>query len=231
MRKITPSEALFIKLGRKGIWTDECVNEGKLKLSYHEAQHESLSKGDFSVVDIAYQDRSRGVISGFKTQIRHFYDSDENVLWVTFHNEKLWWCFAEKQVEGKEDGTKEKKTIGNWSSKNLKGEELILNDLSGNLLKTQGFQGTICKIQDIEYLVRKINGEETPEVLQANEDINRLKDSIGACIKKLTPKDFELLIDLIFRQAGYLRTNTIGGPQKTKDIELLSPVTNERILI
>ena len=49
MRKIKPSEALFIKLGRKGIWTDE----GKLKLSYHEAQHESLSKGDFSVVDLA----------------------------------------------------------------------------------------------------------------------------------------------------------------------------------
>lgn len=38
-------------------------------------------------------------------------------------------------------------------------------------------------------------------------------------------------MDLIFRQAGYLRTNTIGGPQKTKDIELLSPVTNEKILV
>ncbi|MEB2784712.1 hypothetical protein [Algoriphagus persicinus] len=45
------------------------------------------------------------------------------------------------------------------------------------------------------------------------------------------PKDFEVFIDLIFRQAGYLRTNSIGGVQKEKDIELIAPVTGERILV
>ena len=43
--------------------------------------------------------------------------------------------------------------------------------------------------------------------------------------------DFEILIDLIFRQAGWQRVSKLGGIQKTIDLDLLSPIMEERYAV
>lgn len=229
--KIKPSKALYIKLGRQGSWFEECKKRDVLRLSYKEASHGDILKDLDSAVNNAFVGRATQTISSFKTQIRNFYEADDSVLWITFHAQHLYWCFAEKDVYGIDNGEKEKRVIGQWSNESIDGKTLLVDNLSGNLLKTQGFQGTICNVDDFEYLVKKINGEELPEVIKVKEDLKKLELSLAACIQKLMPKDFEVFIDLIFRQAGYLRTNSIGGVQKEKDIELIAPVTGERILV
>ncbi|SEG33742.1 restriction endonuclease [Algoriphagus boritolerans] len=229
--KIKPSKAMFIKLGRKGSWAKECFEKSVLKLSYKEVKHEDILADLTGSVSKAYSGKVPKTITSYANQIRHFYESDKSVLWITFHDQHLYWCFAKKEVVGIDNGEKEKMVIGEWSNKSIDGKPLLADNLSGNLLKTQGFQGTICNVDDLEYLVRKINGEELPEVIEVKEDLRRLEFSLAACIQKLMPKDFEVFIDLIFRQAGYLRTNSIGGVQKDKDIELIAPVTGERILV
>ncbi len=229
--KIKPSKAMFIKLGKQGSWAKECFENSILKLSYKEVKHEDILADLTGAVSLVYSDKVPKTISSYTNQIRHFYESDESVLWITFHDQHLYWCFAEKEVVGLDNGEKEKMVIGHWSHESIEGIPLLVDNLSGNLLKTQGFQGTICNVDDFEYLVRKINGEELPEVIDVKEELKRLESSLAACIQKLMPKDFEVFIDLIFRQAGYLRTNSIGGVQKDKDIELIAPVTGERILV
>ena len=58
-----------------------------------------------------------------------------------------------------------------------------------------------------------------------------LEKNISQLIKLLQWKDFEILVDLIFRQAGWQRVSTIGKTEKTLDLDLLSPVTNEKSIV
>ena len=232
LKPIKPSSALFIKLGQKGVWETECINNGTLRIGFSEFLHEDLLKGNFNVIREHYKDKtSPQWVTIYENQVKNFYQSDETVLWITFHNQKLWWCFAKNEVQGKGKELKIRFVKDKWRSVDILGNELLVDNLSGELLKTQGFQSTICNVEAFDYLVKKINGEEIPEISKVKEDVLNLKKSISKLIKKLPPKDFEVFIDLIFRQTGYQRTNVIGGPQKTKDIELISPVTNERILV
>jgi len=108
---------------------------------------------------------------------------------------------------------------------------LLVGNLSGALTAVQRFQGTICKVREASYVVKKINAEELPEIGAVEKDFGQLARSVGILIKRLGPKDFELLIDLIFRGMGCQRVGVVGGTQKTKDIELFSPVVGERYLV
>ncbi len=233
INKINPSSALFIKLGNKGIWEKECIESGTLRIGFDEFTHEYLMQGNTDGIKKAYQGKkvSKGIITLFQNQISNFYNPDINVLWITFYNQKLWWCFADNIFKGKGNDVKLRYVIDQWCSTDIYGKELHVDNLSGQLLKTQGYQSTICKVDAFDYLVNKINGEELIEVKQVKADMVSLQSSVALLIQKLHPKDFEVFVDLIFRQTGYLRTNVIGSSQKTKDIELLSPVTNERILV
>jgi len=77
----------------------------------------------------------------------------------------------------------------------------------------------------------KINGVVHPEIesaLQVKADFER---KIETLIRKLTWKDFELLVDLLFRQAGWQRMATLGKAEKTIDLDLYSPITDERFLV
>ncbi len=92
----------------------------------------------------------------------------------------------------------------------------------------QGFRGTICTVKEAKYLVNKINGIEPVEVKEADAALLQLQEKVEAIIRSLTWQDFEMLIDLIFRQAGWQRVSVLGGTMKTLDLELISPITNER---
>ena len=47
----------------------------------------------------------------------------------------------------------------------------------------------------------------------------------------LTWQDFELFVDLIFTQSGWRRISSLGNTQKTLDLELILPSTNERAIV
>jgi len=233
MDKIKPKSSLFIKLGSGGEWEKDCINNGYLRIGFHEFQHEDLINNKFELVRDYYTKvkTSKQWVTIYENQIKNFYTTDDSVLWITFYNQRLWWCFAGDHFEGEGNTKKLRYTKNGWSCFDINGKELIVDNLSGDLLKTQGFQSTICNVEAFDYLVKKINGEELEEIVNVKNDLQKLMTSASKLITKLAPKDFEILIDLIFRQTGYQRTNTIGGPQKTKDIELISPVTGERILV
>jgi len=68
--------------------------------------------------------------------------------------------------------------------------------------------------------------------------IEALRVRKNSFVKKIIPvvvdlhwKDFEILIDLIFRQGGWFRQKAIGGTEETIDLSLYSPITNERIAV
>ncbi len=229
--RINPRKALYIKLGRGGEWEKECIDQGKLRLSYRGAPHQLCLQRRWD--EVAKELRKAGKDSGTATrdtnQIQLFYESDKTVLWVTFSGDRMYWCFSEPKIVLLPDKLKTRPVVGQWSCLDTKRKLPLRRDqLSGRLLSIQGFRGTICSVKDLHYLVRKINGLEPEYVRQTREALLLLEERMASLIRSLYWKDFEILIDLIFRQAGWQRVSELGETQKTLDLDLISPLTSER---
>lgn len=231
MTKINPSKGLYIKLGSSGQWEHGCVHETQsLRLGYTEVDHDICLRGEWDkVAEQCKPFRSdAGSITRDVNQIRKFYETGEDVLWTTFHGNLLWWCFSKPEVNQLPDKTKIRPVIGKWKCCDIKGHRLQMDQLSGSLLSMQGFGGTICSVHEFKYLVNKLNGTMPKEVEEAQASLSRLENKLEVIIRNLHWKDFETLIDLIFRQGGWQRVSLLGQTQKTLDLDLLSPITEDR---
>lgn len=236
MKEIAPSQAFYIKLGRRGQWEEECIyKENTLRFGYREVSHEDCQNGHWDKVEKQLETEvgrsDRGAISRDLNQIRSFYEAGNNSLWVTFHGNHLWWTFADPQVIVLPDASKIRKVIGKWSNHDINGNPLFLDVLRGSLLSMQGFRGTVCSVKEFDYLVNKINGKTPHHILETQVAYDVLVQQIERLVSTLRWKDFELLVDLIFREAGWKRLGAIGRTQKSIDLELLSPVTSEKISV
>lgn len=231
-------EVLYIKLGKGGEWEEQCITNGTLRIGFKNDSHERCLGGDWDTIREARVKRGKnpGPATHSKNQIQLFYESDEKVLWVTFWKGSLYWCFAKPQViqlrnmKNKEDNdTKIRHVLKPWSNRDVNGNPLWMSRLSGKLLAKQAFRGTISPIKegDMEYLVDKINGIEPPHAEIAKKALADLEQKLEVVIKSLDPKDFEILIDLIFRQMGFRRVSVLGEQMKDLDLVLRSPMDEE----
>jgi hypothetical protein len=233
MEPVKADRALFIKLGEGGRWEAECIRSGILRFGYPEVPHTSCAAGDWDdvkrvAIDIS---RDRGAATRHVNQIQQFYTADKAVLWITFHSDRMWWCFSHSEITVLPGNVKERATIGGWNDTDISGRPLIKGTLSGKLLAVQGFQGTICTVSELDYLLHKINGTVEPHVATAQTAYENLQTALVPIIRRLHPKDLETLTDLIFRQSGWQRVGVSGGTEKDIDLDLLSPVTGERIAV
>ncbi len=233
MEPVTANKALFIKLGESGRWESECLEAGTLRFGYQEIPHEACERGDWVEVERAARgfSKDQGSATRHVNQVRQFYETDEKTLWVTFHSDRLWWCFSSHKVYALDGNDKERRVIGKWNDSDIFGEPLLKGKLSGRLLAVQGFQGTICSVSELDYLLHKINGTVEPHVAAAQVAYESLQQALIPIIKKLHHKDLEILTDLIFRQSGWQRVGVSGGTERDIDLDLISPATGERIAV
>ncbi len=227
-------KVLFIKLGEKGKFEEDCIEKSNtLKLDYTEIDHNACTNGNWDKVREHYliKGNKPQVATGHVNQIKRFYEEDKKTLWITFYSNKLWWCFSTPKITKLHDSTKTRPVIGKWSDKDINGKKLSFDKLSGKLLKTQGFRGTICEVPEKEYVLAKINSEKNQDVLDVEKAVSVLQSKLTKLIQTLHWKDFETLVDLIFRQAGWQRVSEVGKTQKTLDLDLFAPVTGERALV
>lgn len=232
MESITASKALFIKLGPKGSWEKDCIEQGILMLGYHEVSHHLAVAGDWEKARGSFPSiTDAGTVTRHVDQVRQFYEEPASTLWVTFYADCLWWCYAAEGVTCDENLTKTRRCVNGWSSVDIRDQPLLKGRLSGKLLAVQSFQGTVCLVRELPYLLHKLNGTNEPRVAAAQVAIASLIEATIPIIKNLHPKDFETFVDLIFRQAGWQRTGVAGGVERDIDLDLLSPITQERIAV
>lgn len=232
MQQINASKAFFIKLGGQGNWDKECTSQGVIRLGYGSADHSLCKDGKWGKVRELIQKgtQNSGAVTRHVNQIKSFYEADETVIWITFHSDRLWWCFSSQEVIPSDNDTRIRRTVDGWHDSDISGKPLHKILLSGKLLAVQGYRGTICNV-DLDYLLHKINGTVEPHVAAAQNAFVGLRDALIPIIQKLAPTDLETLTDLIFRQSGWMRTSVLGGTEKDIDLELQSPVTDERIAV
>ena len=229
MNKVIPeTEVYFIKLGSKGGWEEECLKQNVLKVGFKEADHQLCQQGKWGNIfqESFCQNRKPQTITDFQRQIKIFYESGPEVLWITFYRDRLWWCYSEKQVTRLSDGNKIRPVIGRWKDTDIEGKPLTFDRLSGMLLKVRGYRQTICVVESALAL-RAINAQISPEAEIARTTINQLTQEIARLVKHLHWKDFELLVDLILTRAGWQRIRELGKTEKSLDLEVISPVLGE----
>jgi len=229
MRKLV----VYIKLGSGGNWAKECIENNYIKIGFTEISSDIILTKDVKSIKAEYERvcKSNYEAGNFSSQLFLFPDTDENTIWITFHNQLMYWCRAELNFEVKADNTKIKKCIIPWQASSKGGTELRLDNLSGKLLKTQGFRGTLCVPAAEDYVIRKINDKEDEELVALKHSKDEVLTSLNIIVKNLYWDDFELLIDLLFLRAGFQRVSEAGALLKEIDLSLFHPVLNLNVFV
>ncbi len=233
MSKINAEKVLYIKLGRGGMFENECINDGTIKLGYDKCDHDLCMQGKWEELKETMREDAKdlGSLTRHVDQIRKFYEEPSSTMWITFHKHHLWYCFAEENIIYNSDGTKERRTIDGWKDVDVDGFALEILALNGNLTQVQRYQGTICNIQEQKYLLSRINCEQSEEQKSIEYNLKEIKLNLVKLIKKLNPTDFEVFVDLVFRNSGWSRLGQMGKTIKNVDIQLTSPVINEKAVV
>lgn len=234
MEKIHATEVKYIKLGEGGEWEHECLTSGIIKFGYHKTPHKMCLEEKWEDVQKVWEKERKNNQSTAKNdvrQIKTFYTATPDTLFITFSQGLLHWCHPSGEVTELEDGSRTRQTVDGWHSHSLAGNLLSHSVLSGALLATQNYRGTICDVRLADYALRKINDEQSPEIINADNAKAQYLMAITSLCSLLTWQDFELLVDLIFSASGWRRTGSLGKTQKTVDIELELPTTKEQAFV
>lgn len=235
---IRPDKVRYIKLGREGGWEQECLQKGIIRFGFGSATDERFPlcqnrKWNELTKSFLSEGKDKGTATRFTNESRLFFEDQGTTLWITFIGEHLCWGFLDPSKALKHEDRKGvfRSVYGGWRRTDLSGEPLTKERLSGALTKLAAYRGTSCGVDVAEYVVRRINAQKTPEVERAIAAMEEMKQSIGAMIRLLGPKDFETLVDLIFSISGWRRQGIVGKTQKTLDLDLLLPSTGERAFV
>ena len=236
--QIKPCCVRYIKLGAGGVWEAECLERGIMRIDFGIENAERFDQcrtgrwNDLFESFIA-EGTNKGTATRFTREVRLFFEDDGSTLWITFVGERLCWGFIDNASPAPHaDGDGVWRPIARgWRWSDLNGEELTKDRLSGALTKLAAYRGTSCGVDQADYIVRRINGTKPPAVERALVASLEMKKATLGLMRLLHPRDFELLVDLVFTTSGWRRVGTVGKTQKTLDLDLVLPSTGERAFV
>ncbi len=116
-------------------------------------------RGDWPAVQQHWleQRKNSRVAASDVTQIRAFYESGEETIFITFLDSTLFWCRPDGQVELKSDGTHQRSTTEGWHGSSLGGVPLGIDILPDTILRVRRFMGTICTVKDRDQFLNLVS--------------------------------------------------------------------------
>jgi len=234
MEPIEFAKAFYVKLGRAGAWETDAIESGMLRLGWSGQSVEDINAGRWDLVEQQLRDENDGKPRGVATRdlnaLRMIVGSSRDDVWVTFHQAKLWWTRVTGPVEV-DAISKFRRTVVPWSDRAADHRLLVANELPGKITQLQGFRGTACRVQHAELLRRVLNGTRGLLASAISNNLTSLAGHLTQAINELHWKDFETLVDLVFRDAGWIRVSVVGQHSKAYDLELREPITGDRYLV
>lgn len=235
---INPKRVRYIKLGEAGRWEQECLDKGIIRIGFGSATPKRFDlcrsgRWDALAASFRAEGKDKGTAARFTRELRLFFEDDGKTLWITFMVGRLHWGMVDKtRARLHEDGEGVVRRLSHgWRSADIKGNSLDKDRLSGALTKLAAYRGTSCDVDVAEYVVRRINALKLPEVERALAASEEMRASVLGLLRMLTPRDFELLVDLVFTTSGWRRTGVVGRAQDTVDFDLVLPSTGERAFV
>jgi len=223
------TKAYYIKLGKGGKWEESSIRENKVRIGWLDWALEEINQGNWkSLKDNHYKEyTSKGAATMDINALKTIVESTPDDIWITFHASQLWWGRLANGKVQKDAESKYRLLAGVWQNRDVSGNPLLVNQIPGNISMVQGFRATVCKVSDIDSLKRLINNVPSDDYTKIAQARNALIEEIKKGLKKLYWKDFENLIDLLFRNAGWRRLSLVGEQMKYADMELEEPITGE----
>jgi hypothetical protein len=231
------TKALYIKLGEGGLWADDSIKNGRIRFGWKNINIKYIKNNNWEqikeLVEADYKNRGKktGASNDFNA-LKNICEANEETVFITFYSGKMYWCTAKSGTISEDDKSKYVLTSIGWSCSDINRSRVFeINQISGRLTKYQIFMGTVCsvgnKIGEYDYLCNIIQGIESHDYEKLINAITELKNALVNPIKNLTPKDFEILVDLIFRNNGWKRTSVLGEVMKFFDIVLEEPFSRK----
>jgi hypothetical protein len=166
MARISTKQARYIKLGGHNVWAKECLQKGTIRLGFGTEQSMRFrlcQQRDWTGLEKSFvrEGNALNKASEFTGEVRHFFEDDGDVLWLTFDSGLMYWGFLDPRTKAKKhpDGVGVWRAIrGDWKSNDLNGNPLRIDRLSRTLTKLVGYPGTSCSAPT-QYVIRRINGK------------------------------------------------------------------------
>lgn len=234
-QKVDFTDAFYIKLGGGGEWENDSIETGKLRLGWREQSVEDINLGRWDLIDGQLRAKDRGRRVGATTRdlkaLKNIAASTGDDIWITFHKAKLWWTrLAPGPVE--QDGiSKFRRTVEPWHDRAIAGQQLFVSALPGKISQLQGFRATVCRVIYEDLLRRTLSGTRSALATEIRDHREALAQDLTRVVRELHWKDFETLVDLIFRAAGWQRVSVLGQQAKGFDLELREPIIGARYVV
>ncbi len=235
MSTIDFADAFYIKLGRRGAWELDSIKTGKLRLGWANQSIEDINAHRWDVIEeqlrVELEGKPTNVVTRDLNALKIIAESASHDIWITFYQAKLWWTRLAAGTVEQDTLSKFRRTANPWSDRDVKGRLLVSNGLPGKISTLQGFRGTTCRVHYPDLLRRVLNGTRSLLATKISNHRDGLSQHLTNAIKELHWKDFETLVDLVFRAAGWVRVSVLGQHAKGYDLELREPIIGDRYIV
>jgi len=223
--------AFFVKLGEGGRWEASSIQDDILRIGYPYFTLVEINKDgkEFLRKNSYYTKMKKGSITMDINALMFIVESTtESEIWITFDSTYLWWCRLGEPGIYEDSKSRYRKVSGKWSNKDIDGNLLYSNQISGRISKVQRFAGVVCQIKGDAFddLKRLLNNESSDTFISIKASQSDLENKVMAGIQRLHPKDFEILVDLLFSK-NWNRVSMLGDIMRGVDIELTIPITHD----
>lgn len=234
MATVGIDSAFYIKLGRGGEWEEDSIASGLLRFGWIHQSVDDINNKRWSLIEQQLREAhwtSPGQATRAFNGLRSICESTQSDVWISFHKAKLWWARVSPTPVARDSVSMYRTIIGEWSDKNIQGKLLVATELPGKLAQLQAYRWTMCSVQHKEILQRVLEGSVSPKALAIARQRNLLAAELTDAIRDLHWKDFETLVDLVFRDSGWIRVSVLGQQAKAYDLELREPITGDRCVV
>ncbi|MDD5139722.1 MAG: hypothetical protein PHY43_05605 [Verrucomicrobiales bacterium] len=231
---LTFRNAYYVKLGRGGCWEEDSISKSLMRIGWPKQSIEEINAGSWIEIEkqlrIEHAGKPQVATTDFN-RLRDITQSTPDDIWITFHGAKMWWGRLVAGGVEADQVSKYRHIQGKWSDKSLKGQLLVTAELPGKIAQLQGFRGTVCRVKEPELLRRVLAGDRSPLALEISTHRAHLAVAAKNAIEQLHWKDYETLVDMVFRDTGWIRVSILGQQVKGYDLELREPITQDKYLV
>lgn len=229
MDTIRFTNAYYIKLGKGGKWEKSSIQENKMRIGWKDWELKEINQGDWDAIkeNHRHEYKTKGAATADINALKIITESTPDDIWITFYENQLWWCRLGEIGIDKDKVSKYRPLSEKWRCEDINQMVLFKDQIPGSISKIARFQATVCTLGKIELEALKRLLNNLPS--EAHETISRIKTSLVTEVSKgmdlLHWKDFEILVDLVFRNAGWRRVSLLGEDMKDFDLVLEEPIT------
>ena len=232
MKDVDFKNAYFVKLGEGGKWEASSIQENKVRIGWIGWPIDEINQRKWDDLKQKYRKTYKNEGSATKdiNALKNIVESTSDDIWITFYKNYLWWCRVGDPKIFEDKISNYRKVSSRWNNCDIIGQPLIINQIPGSISKKQRFSGTICgfKEKEVDDLRRLLNNQPSRSHIIIAEVKTKLISEVEKGLKQLHWKDFEILVDLVFRNAGWRRTSVVGETMKYVDMELEEPITGDK---